>query len=143
MTRHIGIVVFGLFVLLAVGRQANGQDINFCSLPLSKAILQAHTNFNAVYTFDVNENGVPFKIKAVSKEFTNPEEVATCLAQWKLPSAALKQLVVAFEWQHGIGWTKLALSGPGVNITVRLSGIRCPYCPASANEKVPSGSISK
>ena len=126
-------------VLLGAGRRANGQDISFCSLPLSQAILQAHTSFNAVYTFDVDEHGVPVNIKAVSKQFTKPEDVTTCLGQWKLQNAALKHLVVAFEWQHEIGWTKLTVSGPDVNLTVRLSGQRCPYCSTSVDEKKPSG----
>jgi hypothetical protein len=139
MTRYVGMLAFILFSLLGAGRPAKGQDINFCALPLSPAILQAHTSFNAVYEFDVDQHGVPLNIKSVSKQFTKLEEVVACLAQWKLQNAASKHLVVVFTWQHGIGWTKLAISGSEVNITVRLSGQRCPYCSMAADEKKPSG----
>ena len=139
MIRSVGMLTFALSLLLGAGRQANGQDISFCSLPMSKAILQAHTSFNAVYTFDVDQHGVPINIRAVSKQFTKPEDVSTCLAQWKLQNAALKHLAVAFEWQHGIGWTKLAISGPEISITVRLTGQRCPYCSTPADAKRSAG----
>jgi hypothetical protein len=71
MTRLIGMLMLTMFVLLVAGRHAKGQDINFCSLPVPKAILQAHTSFNAIYEFDVDQHGVPLNIKSVSKQSTN------------------------------------------------------------------------
>lgn len=142
MMIRVGLILFTLSALLKGWSSARGQEVNFCSFPVAKAILQAHATFNAVYEMDVDQHGIPINIRSVSKQFTKPEDVTTCLAQWKLPNAAMKHLVVVFEWQHEVGWTKLTISGPGVNITVRLSGVRCPYCSAPASEKVPLGSNS-
>jgi hypothetical protein len=141
--KRIWLWLFALLGMLGGCSSARAQEIDFCHFPVSKAILQAHSSFNAIYEMDVDSQGVPTSIRPVSKEFTKPEDVATCLDRWRLPDSAMKHLVVVFEWQHGIGWTRLALSGPGVNITVRLSGIRCPYHPASTNENDTSGSIPK
>lgn len=111
------------------GKIAEGQEINFCSISLAPAILQAHANFSAIYGFDVAQNGSPINIKPIEKQFTNATEVEACLQKWSLPQSASKHLVAVFEWQHGIGWTKLAVSGPDMKLSIHLSGDRCPYCP--------------
>jgi hypothetical protein len=106
---------------------AQGQEINFCSISLPPAILQAHASFSAIYGFDVAENGSPTNIKPVEKKFTNATEVEACIQKWSLPQSNSKHLVANFEWQHGIGWTKLTVSGPGMKLSIYLSGDRCPY----------------
>lgn len=129
MVRHCGMALAAasIFAVLFHCTAAEGQDVSFCSLLLSKAVLQAHTNFNAVYEFDVDEHGVPINVKPVAKQFTKPEDVQACLERWNLPQSASKHLVAVFEWHHGIGWTKLAISGPEVSLTIHLTGERCPY----------------
>jgi hypothetical protein len=123
--------VFLLIVAaLSISVTVEGQEINFCSLSLPKGILQANTSFNAVYEFDVDKDGVPLNVKPVERKSTNPQEVQACLQQWRLPESALKHLVAVFEWRHGVGWTKLAISGPALKLTIHLSGERCPYCAA-------------
>lgn len=132
MTRVYGLALTIVFTLLFGGSAAMGQDVSFCLLPLPKVVLQAHTSFNAIYQFDVDNAGIPSNIKAVSKQFTKLEDVQSCLANWSIPNAALKHFVVVFEWQHGVGWTRLVVSGPGTKLTVRLSGERCPYHAAAS-----------
>jgi hypothetical protein len=51
-----------MLVLLAVffsGTLSLGQEINFCLMPFSQGVLQAHTSFSAIYEFDVDQNGAP------------------------------------------------------------------------------------
>jgi hypothetical protein len=116
------------------GNIAEGQEINFCSISLPPAILQAHASFSAIYGFDVVQNGSTTNIKPVEKQFTNPTEVKTCIQKWSLPQSASKHLVAVFEWQHGVGWTRLAVSGLDIKLSIHLSGDRCPYC-----TKAPDG----
>jgi|SRR5581483_996338 len=127
LRRQLQLLVL-LIAALLLCPACNGQDIAFCSFPLSKGVLQAHASFNAVYEFDVNEHGTPIKIAQVGKSFVKLEDVQTCLAQWNLSQSASKHIVAVFEWQHGVGWTKLSISGPDIKLTVHLSGERCPYC---------------
>jgi len=122
-----------LVVFFCVSGSARSQEINFCSLRMSPAVLQAHTDFNAVYAFDVDPKGLPMDLKAISPKFTNPADVQACLSQWRLPQEASKHLVAVFAWQHGTGWTTLSVSGPDLKLVIRLSGTRCPYCGGSAS----------
>jgi hypothetical protein len=121
------------------GNKAQGQEINFCSISLSPAILQAHASFSAIYEFDVAENGSPANIKPLEKKFTNATEVEACIQKWSLPQSASKHLVAVFEWQHGIGWVKLAVSGPDIKLSIHLSGDRCPYCAKAPGNLKSSG----
>lgn len=124
--------------LFLTGNPAQGQEINFCSISLPPAILQAHASFSAIYGFDVSENGVPANIKPLERKFTNAAEVEACIQKWSLPQSASKHLVAVFEWQHGIGWVKLAVSGPDTKLSIYLSGDRCPYCAkAPGNSRSP------
>lgn len=118
-----------LVVFFCAIRSAKGQEINFCSLRVSPAVLQAHTDFNAVYAFDVDQKGLPVNVKAISRQFTDPADVQACLLKWHLPGAISKHLVAVFKWEHAKGWTSLSVSGPDVKLVIRLSGERCPYCP--------------
>lgn len=128
-----------LLMFLCGGAVANGQEVNFCLFSLPQGILQANASFNAIYEFDVDKNGVPTNIHPRAKEFTNPSDVRACLEQWKLPDSALKHLVAIFEWHHGVGWTKLAISGPSINLTVHQSGQRCPYGSMAQESANPRG----
>jgi len=106
---------------------ANAQEIKFCAFPLSKAILQANASFNVIYEFDVSGNGLPTNIKALERRFIEPADVQKCIEQWRLPQYASKHLVAVFEWHHGVGWSRLAISGPDVKLTIHLTGEKCPY----------------
>ena len=132
---------FGFLVLLLAmfcfPGVARGQDITFCLISLPAAVLQAHTNFSAIYEFDVAQNGIPINIKPVAKEFTKAAEIETCLQTWRLPESPSKHLVATFEWQHEIGWTKLTVSGPDMKLSVHLSGNRCPYCVKNLDNAQP------
>jgi hypothetical protein len=131
-------VAFAIFFAAPfVGEPAKAQEVDFCSFPLSKAILQAHADFNAIYEFDVDQHGVPTKVKPIAQQFTEPKLVQACIENWRLPQSALTHLAAAFQWSHGTGWTKLAISGPGTKLTILLSGERCPYC-ATPRPVVPS-----
>jgi hypothetical protein len=121
---------------------AQGQEINFCAFRLSPGVMQANASFNAIYDFNVNKDGVPINIKAIARQFTDPIAVQTCIGEWRLPESALKHLVAVFQWDHGTGWTRLAISGPGIKLTIHLSGQGCPYCenaqkPAKPTETLP------
>jgi len=111
-------------VLITLGllglKSARAQDITLCALPLPTGIPQAHASFNAIYEFDVDRQGTPMNIKAVEERFTKIEDVQACLAKWSLPQSAFTHLLVIFEWKHGVGWTKLAISGPTTKLTIRL-----------------------
>jgi hypothetical protein len=120
-----------VIVILFSSRVVRGQEVEFCLMPLSEGILQAHASFSAVYQFDVDQKGVPANIKPITKAFTDPAEVEACLQKWSLPQSSNKHLTAVFEWQHGIGWTKLSVSGPDIKLIVHLSGQRCPYRPAA------------
>jgi hypothetical protein len=122
-----------LVVLFDVGT-AKAQELAFCAFPLSKAILQANASFNVIYELDVSEKGLPVNIKALEKGFAQPADVQACLEQWRLPQFASKHLVAVFEWHHGVGWKKLAISGPDIKLTIQLTGEKCPYG-AKAGEK--------
>ena len=121
------ILLWFLVVLCDVGT-AKAQEVSFCAFPLSRAIMQANASFNVVYEFDVSENGLPLNIKTLERGFVQPADVQGCIEQWRLPKFASKHLVAVFEWHHGIGWKKLAISGPNVNLTIHLTGEKCPYC---------------
>jgi hypothetical protein len=99
--------------------KARAQDITFCSLPLPKGIPQAHASFNAIYEFDVDQHGTPINVKPVEEQFTKLKDVQACLAKWSLPQSSLTHLVAVFEWKHGAGWTRLAISGPTIKLTIR------------------------
>src|SRR5215471_11210932 len=107
---HRALVVMSVVIGFLGGSKARAQDITFCSLPLPKAILQAHTSFNAIYEFDVDRHGTPINIKPVEERFTKPKDVQACLAKWSLPQSSLTHLVATFVWKHGTGWTTLAIS---------------------------------
>ena len=128
MFARIFLAVIAVIICFGASSAAKGQDIDFCSLPISSAVLQAHTDFNAVYAFDVDPKGVPVNVKAISRQFTTPADVQSCLSRWQLPKATFKHLVAVFAWQHAKGWTSLSISGPGLKFVIRLSGERCPYC---------------
>jgi hypothetical protein len=130
MTKLIRYLIGSILSLafLLHGNTAEGQEINFCSISLPSAILQAHASFSAIYGFDVAQNGSPINIKPVERQFTNATEVEACIQKWSLPQSASKHLVAIFEWQHGIGWTKVAVSGPNIKLSIHLSGDRCSYC---------------
>jgi hypothetical protein len=130
-----GILAFAFFLS---GNTAEGQEITFCSTSVPPAILQAHASFSAIYGFDVTENGSTTNIKPVEKRFTNATEVEACIGKWTLPQSASRHLVAIFQWEHGIGWTKLAVSGPDTKLIIHLSGDRCPYCLKTPNNPEPS-----
>ena len=134
MTHRIAILAFILWSILGGVSSAKAQDLAFCFLPLSKGVLKAHASFNEIYEFDVTQDGIPHNVKSVSAMFTKLEDASSCITQWKLKEAAMKHLVVIFEWQHGVGWIKQSVSGPGVNLTIRVNGERCPYCSTSITE---------
>ncbi len=113
---------------------AKAQELTFCAFPLSKAILQANASFNVIYELDVSEKGLPVNIRALEKGFAQAADVQACLEQWRLPQFASKHLVAVFEWHHGVGWKKLAISGPDIKLTIQLTGEKCPYG-AKAGEK--------
>ena len=123
--------LMALSAALIACKAAGAQEVNFCSFTLPKVVLQAHADFNAIYEFDVDQRGVPTNIKPIAEQFTKPKLVQACIEHWSLPQSALMHLVAAFEWHHGAGWTKLAISGPGTKLTIYLSGERCPYCAIS------------
>lgn len=110
----------------------HAQDVDFCSFPLPKGALEAHMSFSLVYTFDVNRNGVPRNIQPLAgqlaEQFIRPATVQKCIENWHFPQSASKHLTAVFEWQHGSGWTKLSVTGPGTQLSIHLSGVRCPYC---------------
>ena len=136
--------LFLLFLMLLFGGvKAKAQDINFCSFPLSKAILQAHASFNVIYEFDVDQQGVPVNVRPVAKQFTNLGDVQACLAKWRLPQSVSTHLVATFEWVHGAGWSKLVVSGPNIKLTVHLTGSECPYCAGDQVDAKPSNEIRK
>ncbi len=120
-----GLLCF-LLILCDAG-VVKAQEVSFCGFPLSKAMLQANASFNVIYEFDVSENGLPVRIKTLEKGFVQPADVQACIEQWRLPQFTSKHLVAVFEWHHGIGWTRLAISGPEVKLTIQLTGERCPY----------------
>src|SRR4029077_2908886 len=118
--------LLGFLVILFDVGTAKAQELSFCAFPLSKGILQANASFNVIYEFDVSEKGLPVNIRKLEKGFAQPADVQACLEQWRLPQFASKHLVAVFEWHHGIGWKKLAISGPDVKLTIQLTG-ECPY----------------
>jgi hypothetical protein len=122
---------------------AKGQEVNLCLFSLSPGILQANASFSAIYDFDVDKNGVPVNIKPLAQEFTKPADAQACIGEWRLPQSASKHLVATFEWHHGVGWTGLAISGPGMKLRVHLSGQRCPYCSAAQDEAKSSETSPK
>jgi hypothetical protein len=138
MIRFVRILLLfaSIFMALFAGRAAKAQEIDYCSFSLPKAILQAHASFNVIYEFDVDQHGTPINIKPVGEQFAKLEGVQTCLAKWSLPQSASTHLVAVFEWQHGTGWTKLAISGPTTKLSIRLSGDRCPYPNTVATTKL-------
>jgi len=89
--------------------------------------MQANATFNVIYEFDVSENGLPVNIRTLEKGFVEPADVQGCIEQWRLPQFAAKHLVAVFEWHHGIGWKRLAVTGPGAKLTIHLTGEKCPY----------------
>jgi len=133
-------------VWVALGLWANtsarAQAITLCALSVPKEIQQAHASFNAIYGFDVDSRGKPINLKPIESQFTNPKDVESCLDRLSLTSLPATHLVAIFEWQHGKGWTKIAISGPGVELTIHLAG--CPHCakgtevPAAAAKPTPT-----
>src|SRR5579863_7618279 len=109
-----------LLLILCHAGVMKAQEVTFCGFPLSKAIIQANASFNVIYEFNVSENGLPVGIKMLEKGFVQPADVQACIEQWRLPQFKSKHLVAVFEWHHGIGWTRLAISGPDVKVTIQL-----------------------
>ena len=130
-------LLFFLVILCDV-ETAKAQEVSFCAFPLTKAILQANASFNVIYEFDVSENGLPVKIKTLEEGFVEPADVQKCIEQWRLPQFASKHLVAVFEWHHGIGWKRLAISGPDVKLTIHLTGEKCPYGVRAAEKTKPT-----
>ena len=129
-----------LVFLFDVGT-AKAQELTFCSLPLSKAILQANASFNVIYELDVSEKGLPVNIKALEEGFAQPADVQACLEQWRLPQFASKHLVAVFEWHHGVGWKKLAISGPDIKLIIQLTGEKCPYGAKAVAKTKPTATM--
>jgi hypothetical protein len=130
------------FTLLGL-KAAHGQQLEFCLLPVQPALLQAHASFNAIYGFDVDKLGVPTNVEAIIQAFSDPDEIRACMQKWKLPGEVGKHLTAAFEWQHAIGWTMISISGPGVSLSIRLSGERCPYCRAQEQKELQTPESSR
>lgn len=127
------------FVIILCGAgSSKAQEVSFCTFPLSKAIRQANASFNVIHEFDVSENGLPVNIKVLERGFVEPADVQKCIEQWRLPQFTSKHLVAVFEWHHGAGWKRLAISGPDVRLTIHLTGEKCPYGARAAEKTKPT-----
>ena len=130
--RSSTLLAVGLLLVAALATRAKAQQtIDFCNFELPSTIVRGNASFTTVYAFDVDRDGTPANIQSVEKGFAKSEDVQKCIADWKLPDYAHKHLVASFEWRHALGWTKLGISGEGVNVTILLSGKKCPYCAKS------------
>ena len=55
-------------------------------------------------------------------------DLRDCVEKWSLPEAKPGEpLRATFEWKHEVGWHRLQITGAGLEMTVAISGARCPY----------------
>jgi hypothetical protein len=103
-------------------------EVAFCNFELPRDIKIAHSTFDIVYSFEVNEDGQPVKITRVRDEHVGQATVAACLSEWRFHG--IKKAVhmsATFQWQHGEGWTEISITGPDFSQKIKVNGERCPY----------------
>lgn len=131
------ILGWAVFLMLFGGSlHAHDLDVELCQFPVPESIERANTSFHLVYTFEVDEEGVPFAITKVRGKAVDDADVEACLQGWRLlgfeePTG----LSASFYWRHGFGWENLIVVGPGLSYKVRLSGSRPYRCAAEEVEE--------
>lgn len=98
-----------------------GSEITICDLQIPSTIKQANASFSITYQFELDKEGKPVKISKIQDRYASREAVEACISDWRfhgLPSG--KQFVATFRWQHGKGWTEIAVVGKNFKQVVRI-----------------------
>jgi hypothetical protein len=124
-------------------------EIDFCQIRPRYPIPETNTNFTAVFSFEVGEDGGPVNLRdstRLTREDARrwgwPEEYITqrypdspivlwlgdeafsflCISNWRLRGIPKgTQLQAELKWHQGLGWESLRIVGQGVNWTIKAS----------------------
>jgi hypothetical protein len=113
-------ILLSLFLLVMCTSHISAQrDILFsmCDFPLSEMYRQANLSFTQAYRIRIDSEGNPDKIdRVLGKEIYVSEKLAeTCISKWKFIGFAQGNVfLTSFRWDHGLGWTRVSISGNGI-----------------------------
>lgn len=100
------------------------QEIELCNYHVPPEIARANASFMVVYAVRVDSGGHAAVVEKVKNDFLSSEPFTACLRKWILPTSNQK-VVVTFAWQHGVGWTEIMISGPGIDTRIRVGQGAC------------------
>jgi hypothetical protein len=100
------------------------QEIELCDFQVPPAIARANASFTVVYAIKVGDDGHAASVEKVKNDFLPSRPFTACLGKWILPTHNRK-VVVTLAWQHGVGWTEVTVSGPGIDTRIRISRGAC------------------
>ena len=127
--------LFICFVELSFANQTFAQnsetEVSFCQFPISDSAKLGHSNFSLIYTFRINMEGKPTKIKTL-RDFpiaqVNEKQVIDCISEWKFFNLQNNTFLIAhFKWQHGQGWSEIVIEGKGFKQKIKITGEKCPF----------------
>src|ERR1051325_2332766 len=122
------IVLLALSLMLKVPENRVSSEVTFCNFELPRNIKMAHADFNAIYSFELDEEGHPIKITKVKDDHIGETVVSSCLAGWRFHGSKKgAHMAVVFQWQHADGWTEMSITGPDFFQKIKITGQRCPY----------------
>ena len=134
-----GITVLGLLLAAPVAAGI-ASDIAFCQFEVPRYVKEGNFNFYVIFTFSLDEEGRPSAITKLKNDYVRDEEVKSCLRDWRLEGFSEAAMIsVSFHWTHAVGWDRLAISGPGFEQRILLTGERVPYRPVEDSAKRPIG----
>ena len=112
--------------------------LEFCQFSVPEMYQRLSGHFSVEVELAVDSTGRARLVNDLSSPLMGDErgsipaveraELRSCLEKWSLPQARPGELLHAtFEWKHEVGWHTLKITGAGLEMTVAISGARCPY----------------
>jgi hypothetical protein len=88
--------------------------ITYCNIEVPKKWRLANLSFEALYTFELYQDGTVREVRKIRSPFIQDVEVERCLVDWRMYGFPADSVFsVRFYWNHEDGWIRQEISGGG------------------------------
>ena len=114
--KHLVLIII-VFMAMSISLEAQNPTkspvllTSVCFLNLADHTKQGNITFTDSYSFKIGDNNQPTEVKAFRAKFTDVNDVASCLSEWRLIGfPAQTKFHVEFSWRHSVGWNSMRIS---------------------------------
>jgi hypothetical protein len=97
-----------------MGADQPKDEIELCDFKVPADVAEANASFTVIYALDIGVSGGPSKVTKLKNDFLKDEPFTDCFMRWALP-VRNERITVYLSWEHGKGWTRVALEGKHIN----------------------------